>query len=672
MTRFLSSRFFAPAIIVLFGILSFGIFIPFLGIYSDDWVFLSAFNKYGIEGLTQYYQTNRPVLGWLFKITMPLVGKSALAWHLFGLATQISTALSFRWFILTLWPKRKLPALIGGVFFLVYPGFVLMPISLTFGHTYLVYTFFILSTIFLIKAAFQTKHQTLFMFLSLLLTAANLFMMEYFFCLIFIQPVILWLFIFNKQGPIHKRAWQVFKFYWPWLIVLVLAVIWRVFVFQFQTYNYDLENLSVVQKDFFSGFVLIAKSFAGDIFKSSILTWFEPIQFLVLKQKERLVFLAASVFIIITFVITIFTLRIFKNKNQVETSDDKFFIRGGVIALISLALAGWPFWITGLELSLHGLFSRFTLPFIFGSALLLTSVLSLFKNQKSVIFIASIFISIALGKQFVVNNEFRQEHLLVSSYINQLHERIPGLKPGAFIISNDLPFSYFSDATLTAIINWFYSPESTTTNLDHAISFSKDRFDAIKEDIYRFETVNFSLISDKSKSISSVALFDYGVTPAGFNSCFTVLDENNLDIYAPTIPQESFELGRFSNPGNISLSPKAETETLFDSYFPQENKNGWCMKFQKISQLLENGQFKEIIDRYEIGMKPFYKLEMLPFMVAFAEEENWKTVREIMSANFETPSREACTFLEKYDGSLPAKSNEDLDFQWLIQNYQCK
>ena len=96
------------------------------------------------------------------------------------------------------------------------------------------------------------------------------------------------------------------------------------------------------------------------------------------------------------------------------------------------------------------------------------------------------------------------------------------------------------------------------------------------------------------------------------------------------------------------------------------------MKFQNISRLLENEDFKEIIRQYEPGMKPFYRLEMLPFMIAFAEEEDWITVKEIMSVNFKIPSIEACAFLAKYDKAIPGKSNEDIDFQWLVQNFHCR
>ena len=280
LSHLLKSEILDPVILAFFCMLSFGIFIPFIGLYSDDWVFLSVFQKFGQAGLTQYYQTNRPVLGLFLKATMPIIGKSIYAWHVFAMIAVFLCAVSVRKLILMMWPKGRLISLIGGILFIVYPGFTLLPISITFGHTYFVYLFYLLSTIFLLKAAKDPKRRWLSVILSLLFTAANLFMMEYFFCLTFFQPFMLWLFPHDKKTSFKRNLWNLTKFYFPWILIILFSIIWRVFIFKFQTYNYHLSNISAIKNDFFSGLFTILSSFIKDIFTTGLVAWIEPIKFI--------------------------------------------------------------------------------------------------------------------------------------------------------------------------------------------------------------------------------------------------------------------------------------------------------------------------------------------------------------------------------------------------------
>jgi hypothetical protein len=669
MKPFMKSRYFDPVILAFFCLLTFGIFIPFLGLYSDDWVFLSVYQKFGHQGLTQYYQTNRPVLGWLFQITMPIFGKSIFAWHLFALLAVFLCSLAVRNLILLLWPKERLLSVIGSVLFIVYPGFTLLPLSITFGHTYFVYLFFLLSTIFLIKAVQNPKSRLGYASLSLIFTAANLFMMEYFFCLTFIQPFFLWFIFREKKQSFIKGILKTVKFYAPWIVIILIAIFWRIFVFKYQTYNYSLTNVSAIKNNFFSGIFTIVSSFLVDIFKTGFLVWFEPIQFITANKSQMNLLVLTITYVIFGGIVAFLTFKSYPKKHN-ET-DQSIKGQGIPIALVFLSLAGWPFWAIGLKVSLNDFNSRFTLPFIIGSVFLVISCLSLIKNRWTIITISSILIGLALGKQFITNNEFHQEYKLLTSYMNQLILRIPGLKPGAFIVSNELPFQHFSYATMSSMIDWFYSPEATSNELDHVLVYSKDPFKELLKNNYSYNNVNFHFSSHIDKSISTAILFNNNDNPVIFNSCLTTIDRNNIDFYSSYIPAQSLEIALHSSNTNIKYEHDGATDGLFNYYFPPRAENSWCQVYQSVSRLQDEGKFKEITSLYSADLKPNYYLEALPFLNAFAQTGDWNSFNNLMKSSFTQEPEEGCLLLERFHEILPSTHNNPF-FTDLIQDFKCK
>lgn len=668
MTSFTKSRYFDPIVLALFGMLSFGIFIPFIGLYSDDWVFLSVFQKYGHQGLTQYYQTNRPVLGWLFQITMPIFGKSITAWHFFALLAVFLCSIAVRKLILLLWPKERLLSVIGGILFIVYPGFTLLPLSITFGHTYLVYFFFILSMIFLVQAVQNPKKRWIYTSLSLVFTAANLFMMEYFFCLTFIQPIIFWLCFRDKKLTFFRNVWNTIKFYMPWILIILFSIIWRVFIFKYQTYNYSLTNIAAIKNDLFSGLATIFTSLIRDILKTGILVWLEPVQFIFSKSVQTSQSALAIIYLIIGGIAAYVVLKTYPKEDNENLQTIK--VQGIPIALVFLFLAGWPFWAIGLNVSLNDFNSRFTLPFIIGSVFLVIWFLSMIKNRRTIITISSVIIGLALGKQFITNSEFHQEYKALTSYMNQLHSRIPGLQPGAFIISNELPFPHFSYATLSSIIDWFYSPIAKSKELDHVLVYSKDPFEKLLSQQFTYNNVNFKFAGPINKSISTAILFDNNPTPFQFTSCLTTLDDNNIFLYSTKIPSQSYRLAPLSSNKNISTESNIDTDDLFDYYFPSRSQNNWCEEYQAVRLLQDEGKYKEITDKYDETVKPTYYLETLPFITAYFQTRDWNSFNSLMTSTFIHEPEEGCLLLEHYITLLPSMQDNSV-FLDLVKNFNC-
>ena len=74
----------APILIVLVGLLTYGLLIREMGFYWDDWVFIWMAKTTGPAGLARYFSTNRPFWGWIIAQTTALLGSSPWQWQIFG------------------------------------------------------------------------------------------------------------------------------------------------------------------------------------------------------------------------------------------------------------------------------------------------------------------------------------------------------------------------------------------------------------------------------------------------------------------------------------------------------------------------------------------------------------------------------------------------------------
>ncbi len=151
-----------PLIIFAVCCAAYGLVIPWLGFYWDDWAFLYIRSQLGAEGLTRYFATNRPFIAWIPQLTIPLFGTTAWKWHVFMLVVRAISGISVWWLIRLVWKRKQWVAIWVALLFSIYPGFDQQPIAINYSDFFLLFTFLILSFIFSIKALHSTKHAWLF------------------------------------------------------------------------------------------------------------------------------------------------------------------------------------------------------------------------------------------------------------------------------------------------------------------------------------------------------------------------------------------------------------------------------------------------------------------------------------------------------------------------------
>ena len=137
-----------PWLLLSIAIISYGIWIPLLGYYGDDWSYIWL--SFKVHDLAHFFEGNRPNLVYFYNIINPILGPTPWHWHLFIFVLRWFTILAFWWLLSSIWGKDNRVVQSAALLFAVYPGFFLQANAVTFSIVFFFLTVFILSFIPLI------------------------------------------------------------------------------------------------------------------------------------------------------------------------------------------------------------------------------------------------------------------------------------------------------------------------------------------------------------------------------------------------------------------------------------------------------------------------------------------------------------------------------------------
>src|SRR5512133_37378 len=217
--HFVRQEWIIPLLLAALCFFSFGIFIPSLGFYWDDWAKILVARLQGLSAYWQYYAGDRPLSAWTHVFLTPILGVKPAAWQIFTLSMRFLSAWGIYVLSIPLRPKHGLQAGIAASIFAVYPLFGQQAIAVTFHQQWMQYALIIGSFNLMLLAIRDEKHAVRWTALALLVSIIQLTITEYFAPLELLRPFLLW-FMLPDYSTHKQKLLATLKKWAPYLILL--------------------------------------------------------------------------------------------------------------------------------------------------------------------------------------------------------------------------------------------------------------------------------------------------------------------------------------------------------------------------------------------------------------------------------------------------------------------
>lgn len=667
-----------PFSLLIIAFLSYGLLIPWLGFYWDDWPSIWFLHFLGPTGYEDVFSSDRPLLGQLFKLSSSLLGESPVVWQSFGLLTRWFSSIALWWMLRALWPKKILQATWVASLYVVYPGFNQQFISVTYSHVFIVLILFWLSMGAMVWAIRKPHFFWPLTISSLLLSAYSLFTVEYFFGLELIRPVLIWISLARRNFQHRTRLGKTLQIWLPYLALVICFLIWR--TLYTETPRGQVDIISKLLANPVWTMLQLAKEIVFDVYLTGIHAWGQTFNFFKLANFGVLTTIVYALLILIVGGATFLYLWMLRTPSKEVLNTSPYTKRWGWqalgIGLLSLLLAGWPFWATNLPITLTFPWDRFTLPMMFGSSLIIVGVIDLIakKRFQKTILIAMI-ISMGIGWQFRNANIFRREWNYQAAMFWQLSWRAPFVVPGTLFLSSELPFSFFSDNSLTAPLNWVYAPENIQVPMDYMLYAIESRLGKGLPDLKPGIPIHESYRATYFEGTTSQALVFY-YTPPG---CVKILDPN-VDQKLPQKPKYIGDAMGLSNPALVIAHESQNSALPNPEFFGSTPESDWCYYYEKADLARYAGDWEMILAISDKAMNLGQRLyevnapEYLPYIEAHAQAEQWDRAVEISKTAYRLNPRMQrilCDTWERISKSTKSTTQQNEAIQEMYRTLSC-
>ncbi|MEJ2706194.1 MAG: hypothetical protein P8074_01150 [Anaerolineales bacterium] len=620
--RFSFRKWSVPLALLALCALSFGLLIPWLGFYWDDWPVILMTRLQGAAGFIRFYQYDRPFSAWTYLITAPILGTSPLPWHIFTLLLRWITVVGMWWSLRGLWPRRTREVTWMAFLFAIYPVFTQQPTSVAYSQHWTVFALFFLSLGAMIQSLRTPRWYWPLTALAVTAALVHLLTMEYFLGLELLRPLILWLMLGEREIDARQRLKATLKYWLPYILVLLVFVVYRLF---FLTLAGEDPNNPELLFALFSQPIQAALRLVEAAIQDSlyilITSWYQTIQPSQISLTDRFLLVSEVIAFLGAVAVLVFLLR-FKSGPQEETPseekvNDRWALQAMALGLLAVVLGPLPVWLTGKQVILGLYGNRFGLASMFGASIFLVALLEWFTPRRLAKAITlSVLVGLAIGFHLRNANEYRWIWTKQTRFYWQLHWRAPDLQPKTAILSEGELFKYVGYYSTSMGLNLMYPhpPSGAEMNywfVDLYRNYQRNRSGLakgipIKRD---FRSFNFSGQSTDSLVIRYEP--EQG-------SCLWVLGPNDADN--PILSETIIEVLPASNFDLISAQP-------VDGYpptdiFGPEPEHTWCYYYQKAELARQMGDWEQIVSLGQQAQQQGHGAneiqEWLPFIEGYA------------------------------------------------------
>lgn len=665
-----------PLALLVLCSLGFGLSIPWLGYYWDDWPAIATIRLRGVGAFWDFYQSERPFSAWTYVLSGPLLGTNTFYWHVFSLLLRWSTVLGMWWSLGLLWPSRKTETTWMAILFAIYPTFTQQPVAVAFSQHWITFSLYFLSTGLMLLSLRRPMGYWLFTGLALATSAVQTLTMEYFIGLELLRPVFTWCVISEDVRDRKARLRQTVLRWLPYALVIAGAVIWRLL---FQRFVEDVPNPPVLLYEFLrqplSTLMRLAQLSIQEVLFNLFGAWqstLNPLEFDLADRLYRTA-LAWGGLAAILAIVYLFNLSEAAPK---DGSDEPGWHRQAIgLGLLAILLGSLPGMLIE-RLSLVGVYgSRFGLAAMFGASILVVGLLDwLTPRSAPKVILIGLLAGLAVAFHIRSTDAYVQAWAKQHGFYWQLHWRAPYLEPGTALYAQDELFPYVGRYQTSLALNLLYPPVQGPAVLPYwfvelAYHFGKNG----TPDLVAGKPLEFSLRNFRFQghSLDGLAI---SYEPEK-DRCLWVLGPE--DRFNPELPGMTEDVLSISNPDRIKSGAMAQGYPPED-IFGKEPFHSWCYYYQKADLARQAGDWEQVVALAEQalaeGYKPENPHERLPFIEAHAHTGDWsRALADTRKAydKDERYARQLCYLWERLDQELEIPAEAAGDLAKLLDRMDC-
>jgi hypothetical protein len=460
-----------------------------------------------------------------------------------------------------------------------------------------------------------------------------------------------------------NRLTRTLRLWAPYLAVFALAVLSRLFIFNNQVYGFSIKD-ELVKSPLETASLLLNNVFAS-LWTVTGAAWIQAFQFPnPATDGPRTIAIYAFVILAVGALI-LFAWR--KQTLGPERGEARWLIGLGAVMLI---LAGPPFWLTNVPVSLGFPANRATLAFMLGASFLLIGLIELIpvRARSAVLILLTAF---AAGRQFLWANEFRRDWTYHKDLFWQMTWRAPGLKPNTIVLMNE-ELEYYADNSLGAALNWIYAPDNHTARVDYVLFYPTNRIEHSLPDLAPDIPIEYNFLAGEFEGNTSQTVVFY-YSPPG---CLRLLDPE-IESANRLIPSET--LLRDAAPLSSFAPILEETSSRMpDVYFP-EPAHGWCYYFEKADLARQSKNWDQVAELGDAALTledhPNDPIERFVFIEGYAHAGDWEKAKELsleshrVSRNYVGPV--LCSLWSRIDREVKGSSDKELAVEEMMTKFDC-
>ncbi len=645
----------AGGLIIVVAALTYGILIPQLGFYRDDWYMLWAGQSPGgLTAITRLFLTDRPLIGWVYALIFKFIGTNVLWWQLFGLVLKILTGLSALWLLRLIWPGKRLETLSAALLFVLYPGFYQQPVAATFCIDLLGLNAIICSMALTVLAVKTTNRvlKVLYILAAMLLGLVNLGLYEATIGLEVVRWALVWWMTHeggqnqpqpvNPESPTKKTTilssvrplwnnpgsrtgWNNPGFRTgllalsPYLLMLAGFLYWRLFIF---TSVRRATSVSVLLSDYASNpllsFVQILIGYLKDLFETIVLAWFVPFYQFTAGGRFNNFILALGVAVGVLILIGGYAfwyrrhatelMGTFHLASETSGADLRSFVW---IGLIGVLIPSAVIDLLGRNVLFSNQWDRYTTQSMLGVAVLVSGCIFYFLRAPARWPVIMGLVFLAVMTQVHSAAEYARFWDYERGLVWQLSWRTPGFQPGTTLIVS-LPEGYHlaEEYEIWGPVNMAFYP-AQPMQVTGQVPTDRTVLDLKDKTLDKRSLRNINVRRDYGKPLI--------ISMPSVNSCFHVLDGQH-----PALPffegSQIKDIASYSNIKLLDLSARPVQPAA--SIFGEEPPHSWCYYYQQIELALQSGKFgaaSTLADKaIQEGLKASDQTEWLAIVEAYA------------------------------------------------------